>query len=117
MDDDERLRALETTVAVLRDRMEDVRDELTALAALPTEMGRLARSTEECAEVTGGLRDELERRRVAREREQEKRVERMSEERERAKRDRRSDRRWLVGTGLTTTTVVIAAVALLADKV
>ena len=87
------------------DRLDDLAAEVRMLNQMPekiirveTELINVSKDAQACLEEVKTLNQHLSKR------EEEQRIE------------RKSDRRWLVGTGMTSASLVIAALALLADR-
>ena len=87
------------------DRLDDLAAEVRLLNRLPERITRVeqelvnvSKDAQACLEEVKTLNQHLAKR------EEEQRIE------------RKSDRRWLVGTGMTSASLVIAALALLADR-
>lgn len=101
-----RMGAVERDVAVLKTEMETVRESLRTIRELPMEVAKIAGALEGCARDTAYLRSRIDLREEER-----------KEEKEQAIIDKRSDRRWFVGTSLTTGGLLIASAAFFIDKI
>lgn len=101
------------TDPLLDEKFETVHNEMRALRDLPMAMGemkgelkRITEDTNRCHAAVREMREDFERFK-----------DHQSELEDRRRLERKSDRRWIVGTGLTSASLVIAAIALLADRV
>lgn len=101
-----RMSMVETDVAVLKTEMETVRESLRAIRELPMQVAELVLLFEKTNKDTSYLRRKIE------EREKER-----AEEREEARLEKKSDRRWFIGTSLTTGAFLIGAAAFFIDKI
>jgi hypothetical protein len=79
-------------------RLQSVEGVNLRLASLETEMGFMRADVQECGASVKSLHATID------------------ERREEERKERRSDRRWYIGTGLTSAGLVIGALALLVDK-
>lgn len=96
---------LEREVALIKQGMETIHEGLATIRELPLKVAEMTGAIERCGQDTAYLRTQIDERNKARE-----------EERKQARRDKRSDRRWMVGTALTSASLIIGAIALFADK-
>jgi hypothetical protein len=96
---------LDDTFHSIERRLISVEGVNVRLASLETEIGFLRSDTHECSAGVQALRDLYDQRIKDRELERKER-----------ERDRKSDKRWWVGTVFTAAAFVIAALGLFADK-
>lgn len=100
-----RLATIERELAVLGEQMSTIRDGLRSIRELPIKVAEMISSVERCMGDTNYLRKQIEKRNEERE-----------DEREQSRKEKKSDRRWLVGTSLTTGGLILAALGFLLDK-
>ena len=107
---------LDDNVGIIHDELRALRELPRSVADLANDVERMATDLNGCYTATRETAAEL----ASYIREERDRLDREREERERKAEQRRlerkSDRRWLVGTGLSSAGLVIAALGLLAGK-
>jgi uncharacterized coiled-coil protein SlyX len=110
-----RIAALETRAALLEQRLDGLANTIEATVQLPLTVAKWEGTIESLNDDIGYLRRKVEAR------EEERKQERLERERNRkadakvAREEKRSDRRWIVGTILTAAGLIVAAIGLLAN--